>query len=70
MRLFQSERRLSKELTKIFTADQGERLKLAEERVRAEEHDFIVYLPTDLVIDTNSINHLKIRDGHEVVLQY
>ena len=68
MRLFQSERKLSRELSRILTAPK-ERVKNIERKTLNEEQDFVVYLPSDLEIDEfSSLHHYQIRDGAEVVL--
>lgn len=67
MKLFQSERRLSRELSRILTAPQ-EKMRFAEKRAQEEEEDFLVYLPSDLEVNEFS-HHYLIRDGAEIVLQ-
>jgi hypothetical protein len=67
MRLFQSEGRLTKELSRILTSPQ-EKMNNVERRALKEEQDFLVYLDSDLEIDHMS-SHYQIRDGYEVVLR-
>lgn len=68
MRLFQSERRLSRELSRILTAPQ-DKIRHVERRAQKDEEDFVVYLPSDLEINETSFQHYQLRDGGEVVLQ-
>jgi len=68
MRFFQSERRLSRELSRMLTAPQ-DKMKNVEMRAQKDEEDFIVYLPSDLEVDEVSYHHYQIRDGYEVVLR-
>jgi hypothetical protein len=68
MRLFQSERRLSKELSKILTSQQ-EKLLNVEKRALKDEQDFLVYLESDLEVDETNFHHYQIRDGSEVVFR-
>lgn len=67
MRLFQSERRLSKELSRILTSPQ-EKISTVEKRALKDEQDFLVYLDSELEVDHFSY-HYQIRDGYEVVLR-
>ena len=66
MKLFQSERRLNRELSRILTAPQ-EKVRYAERRAQEDEEDFLVYLPSDLEID--NFHHYQIRDEGEVLLR-
>lgn len=68
MRFFQSERRLSRELSRMLTAPQ-DKMRDVELRTQKDEEDFLVYLPSDLEIDEVSYHHYQIRDGSEVVLR-
>ncbi len=67
MRMFQSERRLTKELSRILTSPE-EKIQLAERRALEDEEDFLVYLPSDLEIKEGSFSFIKVRDGSELVL--
>jgi hypothetical protein len=67
MRMFQSERRLSKELTRILTSAEAN-MELAERQAQQDEADFLVYLPSDLEIRESSFSFIKVRDGGELVL--
>jgi hypothetical protein len=69
MKLFQSERRLSRELTRILAAAQEEKMLFAEKKAQEDEEDFLVYLPSDLQVNEVSFHHYQIRDGAEIVLQ-
>jgi hypothetical protein len=65
--MFQSERRLTKELSRILTSPE-EKIQLAERRALEDEEDFLVYLPSDLEIKEGSFSFIKVRDGSELVL--
>ncbi len=67
MRMFQSERRLSKELSRILMSPE-DRMQLAERQALEDEADFLVYLPSDLEIQETSFSFIKVRDGAELVL--
>jgi len=67
MRMFQSERRLTKELSRILTAPE-DKIQLAERRALEDEEDFLVFLPSDLEIMEGSFSFIKVRDGAELVL--
>jgi hypothetical protein len=68
VRLFQSERRLTRELSRILTSPQ-EKIRHVERRAQEDEEDFIVYLPSDLELSETSYHHYQLRDGAEIVLQ-
>lgn len=68
MRMFQSERRLNKELSRILTLPE-EKIQLAERQALEDEEDFLVYLPSELEIKESSFSFIKIRDGSELVLE-
>ena len=68
MRMFQSERRLNKELSRILTAPE-DKIQLAERKALEEEEDFLVYLPSELEIKETSFSFIKFRDGAELVLE-
>ena len=68
MRMFQSERRLNKELSRILTAPE-DKIQLAERKALEEEEDFLVYLPSELEIKETSFSFIKVRDGAELVLE-
>lgn len=67
MRMFQSERRLTKELSRILTSPE-EKIQDAERQALEEEEDFLVYLPSDLEIQEGNFSFIKVRDGTELVL--
>lgn len=68
MKLFQSERRLSRELARILTSPQ-EKILSFEQRVLIDEQDFLVFLDSELEVEGGSLEHYQIRDGYEVVLK-
>jgi hypothetical protein len=68
MRMFQSERRLSKELSRILTSLE-EKIKVEERRALEDEEDFVVYLPSEVEVNEGEFSFIKIRDGAEVLLQ-
>lgn len=68
MRLFQSERRLMLEISKMINSDK-ERRKSVESKAEQEDRDFLVYLPSELQIDEGQLSHFQIRDGSEIVLR-
>lgn len=63
--MFQSERRLSKELSRILVAPQ-EKMELVERRALEDEQDFLVSLPSDWEIQEGSF--IRLREGAELVL--
>jgi hypothetical protein len=65
--MFQSERRLTKELSRILTAPE-DKIQMAERRALEDEEDFLVFLPSDLEIRESSFSFIKVRDGAELVL--
>jgi hypothetical protein len=67
MRLFQSERKLSQELSRILTAPKEKR-QMVERRAEKEDADFIAYLPSDFEISEMSFQHYQVKDGSEVLL--
>jgi hypothetical protein len=69
MRMFQSERRLSKELSRILVSPE-ERILHAERQALEEEADFLVYLPSELEIQEKSFSFIKVRDGLDLVLNF
>jgi len=69
MRMFQSERRLTKELSRILTSPE-EKIQIAERRALEDEADFLVYLPSDVQINEGSFSFIKVRDGSELLLDF
>jgi len=69
MRMFQSERRLTKELSRILTSPE-EKIQIAERRALEDEADFLVYLPSDVQIKEGSFSFIKVRDGSELLLDF
>lgn len=67
MRLFQSERKLSQEVSRILTAPLEKR-QLAERKAENEDADFVAYLPSDFEINEMSFHHYQIKDGSEVIM--
>jgi hypothetical protein len=68
MRMFQSEMRLSKELSRILTSPE-EKMKVEERRALEDEEDFVVYLPSEVEVNEGGFSFIKIRDGSEILLQ-
>ncbi len=67
MKLFQSERKLSEELSRILAAPLEKR-QMVERMAEKEDADFIAYLPSDFEVNEMSFHHYQIKDGSEIVI--